>query len=60
MPKVDQSIVYFKCQIFGIMLYLVPNLASYIAFVKFNAKFDSTLKNVIYTKISNFSIDTQI
>ena len=45
---------------FGIMLYFVLNLAPYIAFVKFNAKFDSTLKNVIYTKISNFSIDTQI
>ena len=45
---------------FGIMLYLVSNLASCIAFVKFNAKFGIALENFFYVKMPNFSIGTQI
>ena len=44
---------------FGIMLYLVPNLAPYIAFAKFNAKFGIALENIFYVKMLNFSIGTQ-
>ena len=42
--------LYSKCQKFGIMLYLVPNLAPCIAFVKFNAKFDIALENIFMPK----------
>ena len=35
---------------FGIMLYLVPNLAPCIAFAKFNAKFDIALENIFMSK----------
>ena len=45
---------------FGIMLYLVPNLAPCIAFAKFNAKFGIALENLFYVKMPNFSIGTQI
>ena len=45
---------------FGIMLYMVPNLAPCIAFAKFNAKFDIALENIFYVKMPNFSIGTQI
>ena len=45
---------------FGIMLYLVSNLVSCIAFAKFNAKFDIILEKTFYVKMSNFNIDTQI
>ena len=45
---------------FGIMLYLMPNLAPYIAFAKFNAKFSIALENLFYVKMPNFSIGTQI
>ena len=45
---------------FGIMLYLVPNLAPCIAFAKFNAKFGIALENIFYVKMPNFSIGTQI
>ena len=41
---------------FGIMLYFVLNLATCIAF----AKFDIALGNAFYTKMSNFGIGTQI
>ena len=43
---------------FGIMLYLVLNLALCITFAKFNAKFDIALEKKFYAKISNFDIDT--
>ena len=42
------------------MLYLVPNLASCITFVKFNVKFDIALEKAFYAKMSNFGIGTQI
>ena len=45
---------------FGIILYLVPNLAPCIAFAKFNAKFGIALENAFYVKMSNFDIGTQI
>ena len=45
---------------FGIMLYLVSNLALCIAFVKFNAKFGIALENIFYVKMPNLSIGTQI
>ena len=45
---------------FGIMLYMVPNLAPCIAFVKFNAKFSIALENAFYVKMLNFGIGTQI
>ena len=45
---------------FDIMLYLVPNLAPYIVFTKFNAKFNIVLENTFYVKMSNFNIGTQI
>ena len=45
---------------FGIMLYLVPNLAPCIAFAKFNVKFGIALENTFYVKMPNFSIGTQI
>ena len=45
---------------FGIMLYMVSNLAPCIAFVKFNAKFDIALENDFYVKMPNFGIGTQI
>ena len=41
---------------FIIMLYLVPNLAPRIAFVKFGI----ALENAFYVKMLNFGIGTQI
>ena len=45
---------------FGIVLYFVLNLASCIAFVKFNAKFHIAQENDFYVKMSNFDIGKQI
>ena len=45
---------------FDIMLYLVLNLTLYIAFAKFNVKFDIALENAFYTKMPKFDISTQI
>ena len=56
MPKSWPINALFQMPKFGIMLYLVPNLAQCISFVKFNI----ALKNVFYVKISNFDIGTQI
>ena len=52
--------LYSKCQKFGIMLYLVPNLAPCIAFVKFIVKFNIALEKTFYAKMPNFGIGTQI
>ena len=51
---------YFKCQIFNIMIYLVLNLAPYIAFAKFNVKFNIALDNNFHVKMLNFDIATLI
>ena len=45
-----------KCQIFGILLYLVSNLTLTIACVKFGI----SMKNTFYVKIQILSIDTKI
>ena len=45
---------------FGIMLYLMPNLAPYITFAKIKVKFDIALENIFYAKMLNFGIGTQI
>ena len=45
---------------FGIMLYLVSNLAPCIAFVKFNVKFSIALEMTFYVNMPNFGIDSQI
>ena len=43
------------------MLYTqMSNMASYIAFIKFNDKFDIALENAFYVKMLNFAIDIQI
>ena len=60
MPKSWPINALFQMPKFGIMLYLVSNLAPYIAFAKFNTKFDIALENAFYVKMSNFGISIQI